>query len=275
MKFLHLLLLTACSTTTTKAFSVVSQRQSRSTSVGVTSGRGSRRVVPAIASSKVYQPRRRRQPSVLFEAEETSKEAGEELAKTIDPLVKDTSKLLYRLSWLSWWAQIILTTTSSVTLLFARNVISRSAAAAPATGTLPNFVLAGLGIAVSFGSIFWTWATRRLAGRLVKKRTTRVQAANMLRKDITVGITLNLVGMLFTILGAEQIVGVLAIKVLTTSRALTMAESPSLLQPLDILVVQANTNTLFSHFCSIVALLYLSKSVMKLDPPSTEGDERN
>lgn len=141
--------------------------------------------------------------------------------------------------------------------------------------TLPNFLLAGSGIAVSFGSIFWTWATRRLAGRLLKKRTTRVQAANMLRKDISVGITLNLVGMFFTILGAQQIIGTLAIKVLTTSRTLALGESSSLLQPLDILVVQANTNTLFSHFCSIVALLYLSKSVMKLDPPSTEGDERS
>jgi hypothetical protein len=172
-------------------------------------------------------------------------------------------------------AQLILTTVSSVTLLFARNVLARSATTASAMNALPNFVLAGSGIAVSFGSIFWTWATRRLAGRLVKKRTTRVQAAIMLRKDISVGITLNLVGMLFTILGAQQIIGTLAIKVLTTSRTLALAESSSLLQPLDILVVQANTNTLFSHFCSLVALLYLSKSVIKLDPPSTEGDERS
>jgi hypothetical protein len=96
----------------------------------------------------------------------------------------------------------------------------------------------------------------------------------MLRKSINVGVTINILGMLFTLMGAEQIVGVLAIKVLTTSRTVTLMESSSLLQPLDILVVQANTNTLFSHFASLAALLYLSKSLLKLDPPSVEGDER-
>jgi hypothetical protein len=189
----------------------------------------------------------------------------------VDPVVKETSLLLRRLSWLSWWSQIILTTVSSVTLLFARNVIKQS----DASISLPNFVLAGTGIVFAYGSVFWTWATRRLSRRLLKKPTTRVQAANLLRKSINVGVTINILGMLITIVGAEQVVGVLAIKVLTTSSsALTMMQSSSLLQPLDILVVQANTNTLFSHFSSLVALLYVSRSLLKLDPPSVEGDER-
>jgi hypothetical protein len=196
-----------------------------------------------------------------------------------DPLVKDASKLLFRLSWLSWWAQLILTVISSVTLLFARNVItgvsSGMGAATSGVAILPNFLIAGSSIVLSYISIFWTWATRRLARRLVRKRTTKIQAANMLRKDIRVGVTLNLLGMALTILGAEQIIGALAIKVLTTSRTVALGESSNLLQPLDILVVQANTNTLFSHFCSITALLYLTKQVTKLDPPSTEGDVRD
>jgi hypothetical protein len=100
MKFLQLLLLAACSTT--QAFSVVSQRLTSSVGVVVTS-RESSRVVPAISNSKSYQ--HRRQPSCLFAADETSKEAEERLAKTIDPLVKDASKLLFRLSWLSWWGK--------------------------------------------------------------------------------------------------------------------------------------------------------------------------
>ena len=98
----------------------------------------------------------------------------------------------------------------------------------------------------------------------------------MLRKSIDVGVVINLIGMMFTIIGAEQIVGGLAIKVLTTSsRSVALgAESSQFLQPLDILVVQANTNTLFSHFSNLVAMLFLTRSVAKLDPPSVEGDER-
>lgn len=217
--------------------------------------------------------------------DDDDEKATEKSKVTVDPLVRETSLLLRRLSWCAWWAQLILTTVSSVTLLFAKNVIEASAGGASggtaATGasamgapSLPNFVLAGAGIVLSFGSIFWTWASRRLARRLLKKPTTPIQAANLLRKSIGFGVTLNLVGMLTSLLSAEQIVGVLAIKVLTTSRTVTLLESSSLLQPLDILVVQANTNTLFSHFSSLAALLYLTKSLAKLDPPSTEADPR-
>jgi hypothetical protein len=192
----------------------------------------------------------------------------------VDPLVKETSALTRRLSWLSWWSQLILTTVSAVTLVFARNVIKQSHTSITEANSLPNFVLAGGGIVCSCASIFWTWASRRLARRLLRKPTSRIQCANMLRKTIDVGVTINIIGMLFTIVGAEQIVGALAIKALTTSRTLALTESSSLLQPLDIFVVQANTNTLFSHFTSIVALLYLSRQLKKLDPPSVEGDER-
>jgi hypothetical protein len=103
-----------------------------------------------------------------------------------------------------------------------------------------------------------------------------MNAANMLRRSIRVGVTLNLMGMLVTLLGAEQIIGGLAVKVLTMQGALVANSGalPSTLQPLDILIVQANTNTLLSHFCSLVGYLWLTNHVDKLDPPSVEGDRR-
>ena len=45
------------------------------------------------------------------------------------------------------------------------------------------------------------------------------------------------------------------------------------LQPLDVLVVQANTNILSSHFVSLACLLWLSRMVDQLDPPSLEEDD--
>jgi hypothetical protein len=241
-------------------------------------GSQSRSVVskPVTSRTGPFFPRYKAPSSATARFSDPKQEANEKSAikVNVDPLVKETSLLLRRLSWAAWWAQLILTTVSSITLLFARNVISGSNSSIAQAKSLPNFLLAGTGIAFSFGSIFWTWATRRLSRRLMKKPTSRIQTANMLRKSINVGITINILGILFTLLGAEQIVGALAIKVLTTSRTVTLMESSSLLQPLDILVVQANTNTLFSHFASLAALLYLSKSIPKLDPPSVEGDER-
>lgn len=46
------------------------------------------------------------------------------------------------------------------------------------------------------------------------------------------------------------------------------------LQPLDLLIIQANTNTLFSHFASLVLKLFWGKRwILQLDPPSIEDDE--
>ena len=257
-------------------------------------------LIPKARISHQYVPRRVNFVSThLFEKKKSSNKSSSDdeedgdtpnLDVHVDPLVRSASLLMRRLSWFSWWAQLILTTISSVTLLFARNVITRAtltvantggaattASAGATAAAMPNFVLAGSAIILSVASILWTGASRRLSRRLLKRPTTKLQAANMLRKDINVGVTLNLLGMFCTILGAEQIVGALAIKVLTTAsyRATLLDASPSgMLQPLDILVVQANTNTLFSHFCSIAAFLYLTKLIDMLDPPSVVGNER-
>mmetsp|Transcript_42884 Transcript_42884/g.103714 ORF Transcript_42884/g.103714 Transcript_42884/m.103714 type:complete len:266 (-) Transcript_42884:14-811(-) len=226
-----------------------------------------------LTSSKSIQPLSRHVTRI--QPLHVAKESGDKGEIKTDPLVKDTGLLTRRLSWLSWWSQLILTTVSAVTLVFARNVIRESHPSISAANSLPNFVLAGCGIITGYASLFWTWASRRLARRLLRKPTSRIQCANMLRRTIKVGLTLNVIGMMFTIVGAEQIVGALAIKALTTSRTLALDQSGSLLQPLDILVVQANTNTIFSHFTSLVALLYLARQLCKLDPPSVEGDERS
>lgn len=169
---------------------------------------------------------------------------------------------------------MVLTVTSAVILSFARNVVTGGNRGVG--GPQANFFLAGTGVVVSFLSIFWTWGGEaRLSRRLTRRPTSRIQAANLLRRAIEVGVSLNLVGMGLTLLGAEQTVGVLAIKVLTQrpwnqGGGMYMGGGFEGLQPLDILVVQANTNALLSHFCSLVSLLYLTRFVKKLDPPSEE-----
>ena len=39
------------------------------------------------------------------------------------------------------------------------------------------------------------------------------------------------------------------------------------LQPLDVLIMQANTNVLSSHFVSLACLLWLARMINLLDPP--------
>jgi len=193
-----------------------------------------------------------------------------------DPVIQEAAIQLRRVNWISWWSQVILSVVSTITLLFAKSVLKTGANKSSVAG---GFLFAGSGVCLSFLSVVWTWGGSRLSKRLRKSDYTRIKAANMLRRTITVGSILNLVGMFVTLIGAQQIVGLLASKLLTMQGVTTFgmnaaAVSAQTLQPLDILIVQANTNTLLSHFISLVCCLIMTRGVDKLDPPSIEEDPR-
>lgn len=223
----------------------------------------------SVISSNRYLPTA--STSALFSQEENSV-----VDEDLDDLITDTALTLRRVNWVSWWSQMILSVVSTVTLLFAKSVVTVSSNKSSITG---GFFFAGSGIALSFLSIIWTWGGARLAKRLGRTAYSRIKAANMIRRTITIGSVLNLSGMFLALIGAQQIVGLLASKLLTmqgvTPFAMTAAGvSAQTLQPLDILIVQANTNTLLSHFISLICGLVMTRGIDKLDPPSVEDDPR-
>jgi hypothetical protein len=193
-----------------------------------------------------------------------------------DPVIQEAAITLRRVNWISWWSQVILSVISTVTLLFAKSVLKNGADKSSVAG---GFFFAGSGVALSFLSIVWTWGGARLSKRLLKTDYSRIKAANVIRRTITIGSVVNLFGMFVTLIGAQQIVGILASKLLTMQGVTPFgmnaaAVSVQTLQPLDILIVQANTNTLLSHFVSLVCCLVMTRGVDKLDPPSIEEDPR-
>lgn len=216
----------------------------------------------------------------------------------IDSLILRTSNVLRASSWFSWWSQVILTVISSITFIFARNVMTMPTTSSTSGiigginqgAMISKFFLPGLGIAASSLSIIWTWGQRRLARRFVRSRRgsgggssntstskssfpSRIEAANLLRSTIKFGVSINLFGLLTSVLGAQYIIGTLVAKSMQSFVGLGGSVITSqTLQPLDVLVVQANTNVLSSHFVSLVCLLWLTRMVDLLDPPSLEDD---
>ena len=150
--------------------------------------------------------------------------------------------------WLSWWAQAILTTISGVLLLFA-NSVSSSISTFALIGRA--FALGGLGCSIA--STLWTWKYSRLAAKLgaSSPETTPADAASQVRGLVGFGASINMLGMLLCIVGAEAIVGTLAAKALTTSQVAVLGVTASPVQALDLLIVQANTNIILAHFIAL------------------------
>ena len=63
---------------------------------------------------------------------------------------------LWRVGWLSWWCQVILTTISAVVLAFAK-VSAPSTATQPEAALASGFLFASAGAMFSLMSSFWTW----------------------------------------------------------------------------------------------------------------------
>ena len=169
---------------------------------------------------------------------------------------------LWRVGWLSWWCQIILTTISAVVLTFAK-VSAPSTATNPEAALASGFLFASAGAVFSLMSSFWTWRLVRLA-RLESSEASGVQKiVRRTQKALRFGAKLNLVGMALTLLAAEQVVGTLIMKALVAPGSLagvwsgTAPSGLTAFNTIDVFVIQATTNTLCAHFISLLSTLSL------------------
>merc|ERR1719272_1572567 len=170
-----------------------------------------------------------------------------------DPRVARLRTRLWSVGWLSWWTQTILSVVSGVLLLFANSVMQR-----PSPALVGGLALALAGLGTAFFSMFWTWGYTRISVRLGRQLVTPSEAAKRARGSLRTGMLLNLVGMGASLLGTYTIVGTLAAKALTQSATVVGIAAP--VQALDLLIVQANTNTLAAHFVGLCASLRLLRA---------------
>ena len=185
--------------------------------------------------------------------------------------ISSLNKLVVRSNWISWWFQIVLSVISGVILTFA-NTVRRGGGIQSVWGS--GFAFSTIGVVVSFVNAIWTWNFTRLSRRIAFKKIDDSKVKPTIIKYCHISVFLSLLGMLITLIGAEQIVGTLASKVLSVSSGLvpilsTGLTSPNTLQALDIFLVQANTNVLVAHFVPLLVNIWLQTQVSpsNVSPP--------
>jgi Protein of unknown function (DUF3611) len=182
---------------------------------------------------------------------------------SLPPSVERAIPVLRRFGWISFWIQVILGVVAGLIFLFAVPV----AAASKAEGTVspesgPSGFLAVAGLVALFISVYWSSRYPKLAQQLAipEKRPSKSETLQLIER----GLIINLVGMLFSLLAAETIAGVLLAKALQSS-GVTFSDlaQKTLIQPLDIFVVLGNTHTLVAHFTGLLSSLWLLKWLNK------------
>ncbi len=174
--------------------------------------------------------------------------------------IRAIAQALRLTGWISFWTQLVLGIVSGGILLSAI-VFSRGGSNSnnPGTGFGAFFAVAGL-IALGVGiylAFRYTRIGRGLDSSNANNRPRKTETVQVLQFALVV----HLAGMLLTLLGAQAIAGTLIVKSLTLPQlgvgVYTQIDASRIIQPIDIFVVQANTNTVTAHFAGLVSSIWL------------------
>jgi hypothetical protein len=179
-------------------------------------------------------------------------------SSSLPPAVQRVSNSFRISGWISFWTQIILSVVSAALLGFGglnRGAAQPGVAPNPGLGGGIFFAVAGL-VALFIGA-YWAFSYTRLARRLKTPDAQARPKPGDLIKMLRMGMFINLVGTLLTLLGAQAIVGSLLLKSFAQAGSLFSGTLSRFVTPLDIFLVQANINTLMAHFFGIIATLWL------------------
>jgi hypothetical protein len=133
-----------------------------------------------------------------------------------------------------------------------------------------GLVFATLSLAMLLGSLFWFFRYTKIAGKFreTSQRPSKAETVKLIR----LGITINIIGLGFGVLGAEALVFNLFWKSLSLLNPFALSNAVYsntssianiVIQPIDVLVSLANTQTIFAHFVGLVCSLWLLGDLAK------------
>ena len=192
------------------------------------------------------------------------------MTEKFDSQLRAIAKLFRLTGWIAFWSQLVLGVISGGILLFA----SISPRAGNPNTPASNNTGAGLGVFFAISGLIalavgifiafrYVLIGRQLDSANVNNRPRKLETVQVVR----LGLIVHLVGILLTLIGAQAIVGILLTKSLTVSQVIpgtiTQVDPSRVIQPLDIFVVQANTNTVSAHFSGLIGSIWLLNRITK------------
>lgn len=123
-----------------------------------------------------------------------------------------------------------------------------------------GYAFSGLGLILSLVSMLNTSGLCQLA---IKARLEKIDVSVLptrLKQKYSFSTVCNILGMFLTLISQEQIVGQLIGRSLTLQGlqpGVMFAQANQLVRPLDVFIIQANTNLLASHLISLATSLRL------------------
>jgi hypothetical protein len=166
--------------------------------------------------------------------------------------------------WIGFWAQLVLGVVSAVILLVFAIFGQRASSSGNNPGTGFGIFLAVCGLVALGVSIYLAFRYTRLGNQLQSSNPNNRPRKSETVQVLRLGVIVNLVGILLTLLGAQAIVGTFAARAISQPQLAIYAPqqgNQAWITGLDMFAIQANTNIVFAHFAGLVAALWLLNRV--------------
>ncbi|NJK99625.1 MAG: DUF3611 family protein [Spirulinaceae cyanobacterium SM2_1_0] len=188
---------------------------------------------------------------------ETLKQNRAAIAAPLPPKLQQAADNLKWSGRIGFWTQLVLGIISAVTVLFA-SISLGDPDRNRTQGTEFGILCAVLGLIVLVVAMYFAWRYMAISRLLRSPNPAQRPSKPDTLQVIRLGLTVNMVGMLIAIIGAETIAGIVLAKSLSLPPNAISAEDLSrFVNSLDLLIVQANTNSIAAHFAGIVSSLVL------------------
>ncbi|MBD2578816.1 DUF3611 family protein [Oscillatoria sp. FACHB-1406] len=191
------------------------------------------------------------------------KDNSSDLSTSMSSAIQRVSADLKWAGNVGFWVQLVLGVVSLVTVLFsAPSLLTAQTKTTQGVGfgvfsAVLGLIILAIGIYFSFR---YTLIARMLQSPNPSDRPKKLDTLQVIR----MGLMVNLVGMLLTIIGAEAIVGIVLLKSLAIAPGVVAAgDRREFVNSIDLLVIQANANTIAAHFAGIVTSLSLLNRITK------------
>ncbi|MGL5032437.1 MAG: DUF3611 family protein, partial [Microcystaceae cyanobacterium] len=179
------------------------------------------------------------------------------LVPSVPQAVLRASSNLTAVGNIGFWVQIVVGSFALVTFLFASVGLSVGQAS---TGGLEAGILSAFISLVLLGvGIYFSIRYRRLGRELQNINAPNHPRRAEIIKTIRWGLIINLTGMGMAIIGAAAISGLVLVKSLNVPQGAFASgiDSRKLVNSIDLLAIQANTNTIIAHFTGLLSSLWL------------------
>ncbi|MGK7928038.1 MAG: DUF3611 family protein [Spirulina sp.] len=189
---------------------------------------------------------------------------SQQVTTPIPQKVRQASADLKWAGRIGFWIQLVLGVISTVTVLFASSSFIDKNNIANTQGTELGVFSAILGLVALGIGIYYSFRYMAIAEMLQNPNSSQRPNRADTIKVIRAGLVVNLIGMLLTIIGAEANVGLVLAKALANPPgAFANLDARKLVNSIDLLVIQANTNTIAAHFSGIVSSLILLNRITR------------